>query len=104
METDEYCVEKVSFYQLNLLRLDVAMTLIYTQYLAPFLSPPSSPLGFVALRQCDVALNVDVFNVQQGLSNILESLEKNLKNALWFIFVQQVMHNNKNVLNISDKR
>ena len=38
METDEYCVEKVSFYQLNLLRLDVAMTLIYTQYLAPFLN------------------------------------------------------------------
>ena len=38
METDEYCVEKVSFYQLNLLRLDVAMTLIYTQYLAPFLT------------------------------------------------------------------
>ena len=38
METDEYCVEKVSFYQLNLLRLDVVMTLIYSQYLAPFLS------------------------------------------------------------------
>ena len=37
METDEYCVEKVSFYQLNLLRLDVVMTLIYSQYLAPFL-------------------------------------------------------------------
>ena len=37
METDEYCVEKVSFYQLNLLRLDVVMTLIYSEYLAPFL-------------------------------------------------------------------
>ena len=66
--------------------------------------PPSNLLGFVALRQCDVVLNIDVFNVQQGLSNILESLEKNLKNALWFIFVQQVMHNNKNVLDISHKR
>ena len=41
---------------------------------------------------------------QQGLSNISGSLEKILINALRFIFVQQVIHNNKNVLNISHKR
>ena len=41
---------------------------------------------------------------QQGLSNISGSLEKILIDALRFIFVQQVIHNNKNVLNISDKR
>ena len=41
---------------------------------------------------------------QQGLSNISGSLEKILINALRFIFVQQVIHNNKSVLNISHKR